>query len=179
MKYLNSKALLVAIAAVTTIFISSCGNHCDFGPEDWTHFVKRDTAHKWVRNYLDRYGGDTAQRKMDIKLRKFCSNLFSLGRGDDFKNGKWMMGNMMCRDSVIGFRIYYGLKTPQNDTIIPILVGITASYNDVYWNKPAASSTVITTAKFQGGGGTEEGVMDISQKIPPPMQIGSRNLFDQ
>ncbi|MEN9547853.1 MAG: hypothetical protein RIR12_444 [Bacteroidota bacterium] len=176
MKYVNGKALLVALAALATIFISSCGNKCDFGPENWTHFVPKDTARQWVRNYLAKYDSDTSNRNStNLIERRYCSNLFSLGRADDFKQGKWMMGTMMCQDSVIGFRIYYGLKTPQSNTIIPILVGVASgTNNDVYWKKPIKTNDIKASFK---GATTEEVVMDISQKIPPPMSIGNVNLF--
>lgn len=172
--------LLLVFTVISTVLLTACNKkcNCDLGPEDWTHFIPKDSAQRWINNYKARYVSDTAASHAGI-----CANLLMLGRGDDFKHGKWMMGSMMCRDSVIGFRIYYGIKTNAPNSIIPILVGVAVgTYNDVYWKKPKAISSLSRQKTIFLPGDdlsttTIDGAMDLSQKIPPPMSAGSINMF--
>lgn len=175
--------LFIGIVLVGTVLLTGCTKkcNCNLGAEDWSHFIRKDTAQVWINNYKARYINDTTAHAGN------CANLLMLGQGDDFKKGKWMMGSMMCRDSVIGFRIYYGIKTNVPDSIIPILVGVDNLYNDVYWKKKVPINTLAAINPFAkqnfaptGDDGTTitiDGAMDLSQKIPPPMSAGTINMF--
>jgi hypothetical protein len=161
------RTFLIPAMVLSLAVLTSCGKKCDFGPEDWSHFIPKDTAQNWINRYWDKYHSHAG--------RIDSANLFLLGYADDFKHGKWMMGNMMCRDTVAGFRIYYGIKP--SDSIVPILVGLTSSGNDVYWRKPIGSSAVATQVSTPTT--YTEGAMDMSQKSPPPPMNATTTLFHE
>jgi hypothetical protein len=164
------KLFLSLIAAGLVLLNTSCGRHCDFGPEDWTHFIKKDSAKRWIKNYRAKYVVDSLAGPGTC-----TTNLLLLGKGDDFKFGKFMMGTMMCRKEVKGFRIYYGIKSG-TDSIIPILVGISHGNSDVYWKRviKTKGEKLSFLPPIE-----EEGAMDVSQKIPPPMSVAPPNMLDQ
>ncbi|MDX1938829.1 MAG: hypothetical protein SFU21_17030, partial [Flavihumibacter sp.] len=104
--------------------------------------------------------------------RRDSNNLRQFAYADDYKRGKWMMGTMMAKNNVTGFRIYYGRKF--NDSLVPILVGIDTLGNDVYWKKPIEKSSLTNEIKLS----YEEGAMDMSQKSPPaPIQSLQRTIL--
>lgn len=150
----NTK-LLSLTAVLALLLLVGCEPPNDFGPENWAHFVRKDSAQIWINRY-------------DAKLfsadgRRDSNNLRLLSYADDFDQGKWMMGTMMSRKEATGFRVYYGIKS--NDSIVPILVGIDKDGNDLYWNKPVS---VAVAAQAGGTGSTELGALDMSRKPPPP-----------
>lgn len=148
------KLTSVAIAALlTSLLLITCGKR-KFGGEDWYHFVLVDSAKVWVARFDAKY--------QSIEGRRDSTNLKRLTFIDDFKRGRWMMGNMMAKKNVVGFRIYYGLKF--DNRIVPILVGLDKEGNDVYWERKIVKSSIGSEA----APGYEEGAMDMSQKAPPP-----------
>lgn len=144
---------LVMAAAVTSVLLISCKKN-QFGDQDWSHFVTKDSAVVWVARYDAKH--EDSVGRADVR------NLRLLSYADDFNKGKWMMGSMMARKDVVGFRIYYGIKA--NGNIVPILVGLDKKGNDVYWQQKKPKSPVTA------GGADEytDGAMDMSQKSPPP-----------
>ncbi len=161
---LSIKKTLLIAAAFISVLLVACNPSPDFGPEDWTHFIPKDTAAVWI----DRYDA----KHQSIAGRKDSNNLLLLSYADDFNRGKWMMGTMMAKKNVKGFRIYYGIKF--TDSIVPILVGLDTAGNDLYWNKPNKGSAI---AAQTGPGQTIEGAMDMSQKSPPPPIQGFQMLL--
>lgn len=156
---------VVMAAVVTSLLLVSCKKN-QFGndSEKWFHFINKDTAAAWVARYDAKHENSAG--------RADTNNLRLLSYADDFKKGKWMMGTMMSRKEVVGFRIYHGIRP--DGVIVPILVGLDVKGNDIYWKKEKTSPSSNTKSKIGTQAADpvddeyEYGAMDMSQKAPPP-----------
>lgn len=153
------KITFILFIAIAATWLYGCktkpvNTGCDNSINNWDHFITKADAKLYIDSLKARQALHPGLHALDTSIVA-VAQLFGHARD--------MMRNMMLRDSCVGIRIYYGLK---KNSIIPIVCGVTASGNDIYWKKEFGSLTK---------GIETEGLLDNSEPEPPVMV--TRSLF--
>jgi hypothetical protein len=164
MKHFNFLSILLASMLMLVLFLwsSGCGDKkqiaCDNSINNWDHFITKPQVQVYINALKTRLALQPGVHSLDSS---------TIAVAELFISARDMMRNMMLRDTCVGIRVYYGLK---DNRIIPIVCGVTAAENDIYWQKP-----INTSAKAKSQIGTileptmQDGLLDVSKPEPPKM----------
>lgn len=148
------KITFILFVLVAVVWLNGCKPKpaCDNSITNWDHAITKIQA----KAYIDSL--------KPWRINNHALNSSNLAIAELFAHARDMMRNMMLRDSCVGIRIYYGLK---DGRIIPIVCGVKADNNDIYWQRPI-------TARFKSSGSTpstttEDVLLDVSTPEPPVM----------
>lgn len=174
------RKLLFAICISTSLlFVTACQNSGVKPPIEtvndsivnWYHFIPKAKAHAMAVKFKE-----LSAALIDGK-EKFTSTL--MGQAERFDSAQSMINLLMQQKNCTGIRVYYGVT--DDNRIVPLICGVDAKGNDIYWHrKIVAKSTEKNLKAAQSLDGDnaldgEEGLLDMSQKEPPP--IGSISLL--
>ncbi len=151
---LLSILLLVLLLFGEGCFDNTKTNGCDNSINDWSHFITKDLAKRYI---------DSLKARRALNPRVHALDSTQIGTAELFIHARDMMRNMMLRDTCVGMRVYYGLKEGR---IIPIVCGAKADKGDIYWEMPSNLKAKGLAAPLP-----TQGLLDLSQGEPPVMAI--------
>jgi hypothetical protein len=162
MKHFNFLSIFLASLLMLVLFLwrSGCGNTsgtaCDNSINNWDHFITKPEAQEYI---------NALKARRELQPGKHSLDSSGIAVAELFVHARDMMRNMMLRDTCVGIRVYYGLK---DNRIIPIICGVTAAENDIYWQRPSSTNA---KAKSQAPASpvptTQDGLLDMSKPEPP------------